>query len=85
MKNVILQNAIALVACLALASTTTANPPQVFDYVTKETRAFDRDHFTQGLLIWDDALWVSSGLYGESFVARYDLSLIHISEPTRPY
>ena len=23
-------------------------------------------------MIWDDTLWVSSGLYGESFVARYD-------------
>ncbi len=72
MKNVIHQSVIALVACLALASNATANPPQVFDYVVKETRAIDRDHFTQGLLIWDEALWVSSGLYGESFVARYD-------------
>jgi glutamine cyclotransferase len=72
MKNVILQSAIALVACLALASTATANPPKIFDYVAKETRAIDRGHFTQGLMIWNDALWVSSGLYGESFVARYD-------------
>ena len=51
MKNVILQNAIALVACLALASTATANPPQIFDYVAKETRAIDRGHFTQGLSV----------------------------------
>ena len=72
MKNVRPQSVIALVACLALASTATANPPLIFDYIAKETRAIDRDHFTQGLLIWDDTLWVSSGLYGESFVARYD-------------
>ena len=72
MKNVRPQSVIALVACLALASTATANPPQIFHYIAKETRAIDRDHFTQGLLIWDDTLWVSSGLYGESFVARYD-------------
>ena len=72
MKNVVLQSVIALMACLTLASTATANPPRVFDYVAKETRAIDRGHFTQGLMIWDDALWVSSGLYGESFVARYD-------------
>lgn len=72
MKNVILQSVIALVVYLALASTATANPPQIFDYVAKETRAIERGHFTQGLLIWDEALWVSSGLYGESFVARYD-------------
>ena len=72
MKNVRPQSVIALVAYLALASTATANPPQIFDYLAKETRAIDRDHFTQGLLIWDDTLWVSSGLYGESFVARYD-------------
>ena len=72
MKNVTPKSSIALMACLALASTATANPPQIFDYVVKETRAIDRSHFTQGLLIWDDALWVSSGLYGESFVARYD-------------
>ena len=72
MKNVANQSFILLLACLAMASTATANAPRIFDYVTKEIRAIDRDHFTQGLLIWDDALWVSSGLYGESFVARYD-------------
>ena len=72
MKNVITQSLIALLACLAGASKATANLPLIFDYVTVETRAIDRDHFTQGLLIWNDALWVSSGLYGESFVARYD-------------
>ena len=70
MKNVIHQSVITLVACLVLASTATANPPQVFDYVAKETRAIDRDHFTQGLLIWDEALWVSSGLtVNPSFLA----------------
>ena len=72
MKNVTNQRLILLLACLALALTANANPPRIFDYVTKETRSIDRDHFTQGLLIWDDALWVSSGLYNESFVARYD-------------
>lgn len=61
-----------LLACFALTSLASANPPRIYDYVAKETRSIDRDNFTQGLLIWDDALWVSSGLYGESFIARYD-------------
>ena len=72
MKNVIPQSLILLLACLAMTSIATGNSPRIFDYVAKDSRAIDRDHFTQGLLIWDDALWVSSGLYGESFVARYD-------------
>ena len=61
-----------LFAFLALAPAALAEPPVIFDYQVKETRKIDRNNFTQGLLIWDDALWVSSGLYGESFIARYD-------------
>ena len=61
-----------LFSSLVLASATLATPPPVYDYVVKERRAIDRDNFTQGLMIWDDKLWVSSGLYGESFIARYE-------------
>lgn len=61
-----------LFSSLVLASAGLATPPPVYDYVVKERRAIDRDNFTQGLMIWDDKLWVSSGLYGESFIARYE-------------
>ena len=61
-----------LFSSLVLASAARATPPPVYDYVVKERRAIDRDNFTQGLMIWDDKLWVSSGLYGESFIARYE-------------
>ena len=49
-----------------------ADEIQIFDYEVVEKRAINRENFTQGLLIWNDALWVSSGLYGESFIARWD-------------
>ena len=61
-----------LFSSLVLASAALATPTPVYDYVVKERRAIDRDNFTQGLMIWDDKLWVSSGLYGESFIARYE-------------
>lgn len=46
--------------------------PPIYDYIVVEKRPIDRDHFTQGLLIWNSQLWVSSGLYGQSFLARYE-------------
>lgn len=61
-----------LFSSLVLVSAALATPPPVYGYVVKERRAIDRDNFTQGLMIWDDKLWVSSGLYGESFIARYE-------------
>lgn len=44
----------------------------VFDISVVERRPFDRGTFTQGLLITSENLWVSSGLYGQSFVQRAD-------------
>ena len=55
-----------------LSSDLSADEIQIFDYEVVEKRAINRENFTQGLLIWNDALWVSSGLYGESFIARSD-------------
>jgi glutaminyl-peptide cyclotransferase len=55
-----------------LSSDLIADEIQIFDYEVVEKRAINRENFTQGLLIWNDALWVSSGLYGESFIARSD-------------
>lgn len=34
-------------------------------------KGFDRSNFTQGLTIHKNTLWVSSGLYGQSRVSRY--------------
>ena len=44
----------------------------VFDISVVERRPYDRGTFTQGLLITSENLWVSSGLYGQSFVQRMD-------------
>lgn len=44
----------------------------IYDVEVVESRPYDRGNFTQGLLIDSETLWVSSGLYGKSFVDRMD-------------
>lgn len=44
----------------------------IYDVNVLERRAFDRGVFTQGLAIDSGKLWVSSGLYGKSFLERWD-------------
>ena len=44
----------------------------IYDVNVLERRPYDRDVFTQGFAIDSDKLWVSSGLYGKSFVERWD-------------
>jgi glutamine cyclotransferase len=67
---------LAIAICILIAAQSApavrAELPPIYDYTVVEKRAIDRNHFTQGLLIWNRQLWVSSGLYGESFLARYD-------------
>ena len=63
-----------------------AEEDQVAQYTHRvvSTIRFDRQNFTQGLEIYDNRLYVSSGLYGQSAIRIYDfpsmqlLSLIHI-------
>ena len=64
--------AVAALPWLMLCPSASAKSIPIYDVNVVEQRAIDRTNFTQGLLIWDHALWVSSGLYGQSFIARYD-------------
>ena len=36
-------------------------------------------------IVWEDRIFLTCGIEGKNTVLCYDLSLIHISEPTRPY
>lgn len=62
---------LALVASAAQADTATA--PPVLEYQVLAQYPHDPSIFTQGLEIADDALYESSGLYGQSFVIRHAL------------
>lgn len=46
--------------------------PAVLDYEVLQTRPHDTRTFTQGLLLQGDTLVETSGLYGQSYIVRYD-------------
>ncbi len=55
-----------------LGAETVSERITIYDVNVLERRPYDRDVFTQGLAIDSGKLWVSSGLYGKSFVERWD-------------
>ena len=55
-----------------LGAETVSERITVYDVNVLERRPYDRDVFTQGLAIDSNKLWISSGLYGKSFVERWD-------------
>lgn len=61
---------------LLLAPTVFSTPaPEsltIYDVKVAESRPYDREIFTQGFLINSKKLWLSSGLFGKSFVERRD-------------
>ena len=63
---------LSLLADRALSAETVKERIAIFDVNVLERRPFDRGVFTQGLAIESGKLWVSSGLYGKSFVERWD-------------
>ena len=63
---------LSLLADRALSAETVTERIAIFDVNVLERRPFDRGVFTQGLAIESGKLWVSSGLYGKSFVERWD-------------
>ena len=62
--------ALSLLADRALSAETVKERITIYDATVLERRPFDRGVFTQGLAIESGKLWVSSGLYGKSFVER---------------
>lgn len=46
-------------------------PPKVYDFVVRDRLAAQRSHFTQGLQIVDDTLYIGTGQYGESRLLEY--------------
>ena len=66
------------VACMAEGPEPENKAVPEYGYRVVSQKRFDRQNFTQGLEIHDGRLYVSSGLYGESMLRAYDLSLIHI-------
>ena len=63
--------------CTALALllvTLPAAAVEQFDIEVLERRPQPRDHFVQGLEIVDGKLYVSTGMYGESRLMRYDFA-----------
>ena len=50
----------------------TPSSVSIFDLLVIESRSYDRRVFTQGFFIDSQYLWVSSDLYGESFIERKD-------------
>lgn len=62
---------LSLLADRALSAETVKERIAIFDVNVLERRPFDRGVFTQGLAIESGKLWVSSGLYGKSFVERW--------------
>lgn len=63
---------LSLLADRALSAETGKERIAIYDVKVLERRPYDRGVFTQGLAIESGTLWVSSGLYGESFVERWD-------------
>jgi len=57
---------------LTLGAESGADAITVYDAKAVERLPFDRGVFTQGFVIHSDKLWVSSGLYGKSFVERWN-------------
>lgn len=66
---------LSLLADRALSAETVKERIAIYGVNVLERRPFDRDVFTQGLAIESGKLWVSSGLYGKSFVERWDWPL----------
>ena len=62
----------SLLADRTLSAETVSERITIYDVNVLERRPYDRDVFTQGLAIHSGKLWVSSGLYGKSFVERWD-------------
>ena len=63
---------LSLLADWALSAEPLSERITIYDVNVLAHRPYDRDVFTQGLAIESGKLWVSSGLYGESFVERWD-------------
>ena len=64
--------ALSLLPARALSAEPANEPITIYDVSVLERRPFNRDVFTQGLAIDSGKLWISSGLYGKSFVERWD-------------
>ncbi len=47
-------------------------PPAVLTYEVVRVLPHDRESFTQGLIVQDESILETSGLYGRSFIQRYD-------------
>ena len=66
---------LSLLADRALSAETVKERIAIYDVNVLERRPFDRGVFTQGLAIESGKLWVSSGLYGKSFVEQVGLAI----------
>jgi len=64
--------ALGLLSDLTVGAESGADAITVYDAKAVERRPFDRGVFTQGFVIHSDKLWVSSGLYGKSFIERWN-------------
>ena len=64
--------ALFLLTAPAVFAATDSETITIYDVKVVESRPYDRGRFTQGLLIDSGKLWVSSGLYGKSFLERID-------------
>jgi len=62
----------ALIGSLLLTMTCSLSAAELMSHRVVGQKDFDRSNFTQGLTIHEGKLWVSSGLYGQSKVSRYD-------------
>ena len=62
----------AVTGSLLLTMTCSLSAAELMSHRVVGQKDFDRSNFTQGLTIYEGKLWVSSGLYGQSKVSRYD-------------
>ncbi len=64
--------ALGIVSVQASGAEPVSNTVTIYDIKVVESRPYDRGIFTQGFVIESKKLWVSSGLYGQSFIERRD-------------
>ncbi len=79
-------------AILSLALMTTKSPAQVikatpqlasvpvYQAIVQAKKPLSRAHYTQGLEIQGNTLWLSSGQYGESTLNRYEFDSMRLSQ-----
>ena len=65
------------------SATETGSTTKKLNYTILEEKKHDTNSFTQGLFWQDGKLYESSGLYGKSFLRRYDANNLNIEQQVR--